>query len=88
MGKLKLEKDWQNRTMEMMYTDIIHALEAKGIQAKPKEYLTFFYLGNRDLKKSGEYVPTEQPEPDTDYSRDQAARRFMHDICSYKDDDS
>ncbi|KAF9609155.1 hypothetical protein IFM89_013545 [Coptis chinensis] len=63
--------------MEMMYTDIIQALEAKGIQAKPKEYLTFFCLGNRDLKKSGEYVPTEQPEPDTDYSRDQAARSFM-----------
>ncbi|KAF9600265.1 hypothetical protein IFM89_005851 [Coptis chinensis] len=52
-------------------------LEAKGIQAKPKEYLTFFCLGNRDLKKSGEYVPTEQPKPDTNYSRDQAARRFM-----------
>ncbi|KAK1281825.1 Phospholipase D alpha 1 [Acorus calamus] len=69
--------DWQRRTMEMMYTDIIQALSAKGIQANPKDYLTFFCLANREVKKSGEYTPSEKPEPDTDYIRAQEARRFM-----------
>ncbi|VAH58505.1 unnamed protein product [Triticum turgidum subsp. durum] len=69
--------DWQRRTMEMMYTDITQALEAKGIEANPKEYLTFFCLGNREVKQDGEYEPQEQPEPDTDYVRAQEARRFM-----------
>ncbi|KAK1256657.1 Phospholipase D alpha 1 [Acorus gramineus] len=69
--------DWQRRTMELMYTDIIQALRAKGIQANPKDYLTFFCLANREVKKSGEYTPSEKPEPDTDYIRAQEARRFM-----------
>ncbi|KAL5697991.1 phospholipase D [Ranunculus cassubicifolius] len=69
--------DWQRRTMEMMYTDITEALKAKGLTANPKDYLTFFCLGNREVKKEGEYIPTEQPEPDTDYSRAQQSRRFM-----------
>ncbi|KAM0944906.1 putative phospholipase D [Dioscorea sansibarensis] len=69
--------DWQRRTLEMMYTDIIEALQAKGIEANPRDYLTFFCLGNREVKKSGEYTPEEQPEPGTDYSRAQEARRFM-----------
>ncbi|PIA42455.1 hypothetical protein AQUCO_02000120v1 [Aquilegia coerulea] len=69
--------DWQRRTMQMMYTDITEALKAKGIQANPKDYLTFFCLGNREVQKQGEYIPSEKPEPNTDYSRAQQARRFM-----------
>jgi len=69
--------DGQRRTMEMMYTDITQALQAKGIEANPKEYLTFFCLGNREVKQEGEYEPEEHPEPDTDYIRAQEARRFM-----------
>ncbi|KAA8535098.1 hypothetical protein F0562_030101 [Nyssa sinensis] len=69
--------DWQRRTMEMMYTDIAQALHAKGLEANPKDYLTFFCLGNRETKKSGEYEPSESPDTDTDYSRAQQARRFM-----------
>ncbi|CAN6455137.1 unnamed protein product [Victoria cruziana] len=69
--------DWQRRTMEMMYTDIAQAIQAKQIDAGPKDYLTFFCLGNRETKKSGEYTPEESPEPDTDYIRAQEARRFM-----------
>ncbi|XP_072971350.1 phospholipase D alpha 1-like [Typha angustifolia] len=69
--------DWQRRTMEMMYTDIAQALRAKGLQANPKDYLSFFCLGNREVYRSGEYRPEEQPEPNTDYSRAQQARRFM-----------
>jgi phospholipase D1/2 len=69
--------DWQNRTMEMIYKDIIQALQTKGLEANPKDYLTFFCLGNRERKKSGEHEPSEKPEHDTDYSRAQEARRFM-----------
>ncbi|KAK4604412.1 hypothetical protein RGQ29_012781 [Quercus rubra] len=67
----------QNRTMEMMYKDIVQALQTKGLEANPKDYLTFFCLGNRETRKSGEYEPSEKPEHDTDYSRAQEARRFM-----------
>lgn len=76
-GSVQAILDWQKRTMEMMYTDVIQALHAKGIEANPKDYLTFFCLGNREIKKSGEYMPSEKPEHDTDYSRAQEARRFM-----------
>ncbi|CAL5210604.1 unnamed protein product [Lathyrus oleraceus] len=69
--------DWQRRTMEMMYRDIVQALRAKGIEEDPRKYLTFFCLGNREVKKQGEYEPSEQPEPDSDYERAQQARRFM-----------
>ncbi|XP_073036714.1 phospholipase D alpha 1 [Primulina eburnea] len=69
--------DWQRRTMEMMYKDIILALQAKGIVEDPRNYLTFFCLGNREVKRSGEYEPSEKPEPDTDYLKAQEARRFM-----------
>uniref|UniRef100_A0A6V7QQM1 phospholipase D n=1 Tax=Ananas comosus var. bracteatus TaxID=296719 RepID=A0A6V7QQM1_ANACO len=76
-GSVQAILDWQRRTLEMMYTDIIQALQAKGIEANPKDYLTFFCLGNREVKKSGEYEPEEHPEADTDYIRAQQARRFM-----------
>ncbi|KDP33596.1 hypothetical protein JCGZ_07167 [Jatropha curcas] len=69
--------DWQRRTMEMMYYDITEALKRNGIKANPREYLSFFCLGNRETKKIGEYAPPETPEPDSDYSRAQQARRFM-----------
>ncbi|EEF46967.1 phospholipase D alpha 1-like [Ricinus communis] len=69
--------DWQRRTMEMMYSDIAEALKRNGIQAHPREYLSFFCLGNREAKKTEEYAPSEIPEPDSDYARAQLARRFM-----------
>ncbi|TYH48753.1 hypothetical protein ES332_D10G089300v1 [Gossypium tomentosum] len=69
--------DWQRRTMDMMYKDVIQALRAKGSDENPRNYLTFFCLGNREVKKSGEYEPSERPDPDTDYARAQEARRFM-----------
>ncbi|CAI9755770.1 unnamed protein product [Fraxinus pennsylvanica] len=70
--------DWQKRTMEMMYSDIYNALLAKGVtDVDLRDYLTFFCLGNREIKSVGEYIPTEEPDPDTDYSRAQKSRRFM-----------
>ncbi|KAL5712222.1 phospholipase D [Ranunculus cassubicifolius] len=76
-GSVQAILDWQRRTMEMMYSDITQALQAKGIQANPKHYLSFFCLGNREVKRMGEYMPTEQPDLNSDYSRAQLARRFM-----------
>ena len=35
----------------MMYADdIAQAIQAKGINANPKDYLTFFCLGNQEAK--------------------------------------
>nr|VDC67992.1 unnamed protein product [Brassica rapa] len=69
--------DWQRRTMEMMYTDIIIALRKKGLDANPRDYLTFFCLGNREVNKAGEYSPPEKPDANSDYARAQESRRFM-----------
>ncbi|XP_042424859.1 phospholipase D alpha 1-like [Zingiber officinale] len=69
--------DWQRRTMEMMYKDISQALRARGLRANPDDYLAFFCLGNREVRRRDEYMPPEQPEPNSDYSRAQQARRFM-----------
>ncbi|XAR50554.1 Phospholipase D [Bertholletia excelsa] len=76
-GSVQAILDWQKRTMDMMYGDVTQALHDKGIDEDPRNYLTFFCLGNREAKRSGEYEPTEQPEPDSDYIRAQEARRFM-----------
>ncbi|KAJ4826401.1 Phospholipase D [Turnera subulata] len=76
-GSVQAILDWQKRTLEMMYRDVVQALRAKGLEEDPRNYLTFFCLGNREVKKSGEYEPSEQPEPDSDYIRAQEARRFM-----------
>ncbi|KAL3598260.1 hypothetical protein D5086_006178 [Populus alba] len=76
-GSVQAILDWQRRTLDMMYKDVIEALRAKGLEEDPRNYLTFFCLGNREVKKSGEYEPSEKPEPDSDYIRAQEARRFM-----------
>ncbi|KAH7546384.1 hypothetical protein FEM48_Zijuj01G0194800 [Ziziphus jujuba var. spinosa] len=68
---------WQKMTMDMMYRDIVHTINAKGLKADPKDYLTFLCIGNREIKKSGEYEPPEKPEDGTDYSRAQKSRRYM-----------
>ncbi|KAI3525133.1 hypothetical protein L2E82_02439 [Cichorium intybus] len=69
--------DWQRRTMEMMYKDIIDALQEKGLEDDPRDYLTFFCLGNREVKRGGEFEPAEAPEPESNYHKAQQARRFM-----------
>ncbi|KAJ6706491.1 PHOSPHOLIPASE D ALPHA 1 [Salix purpurea] len=76
-GSVQAILDWQRRTLDMMYKDVIEALRAKGLEEDPRNYLTFFCLGNREVKKSGEYEPSEKPEPDSNYIMAQEARRFM-----------
>ncbi|PKA49062.1 Phospholipase D alpha 1 [Apostasia shenzhenica] len=77
-GSVQAILDWQRRTMEMMYGEVATAMKAMGISGgNPRDYLNFFCLGNREMKQPGEYDPPERPEPDSDYSRAQRARRFM-----------
>ncbi|XP_024983012.1 phospholipase D alpha 1-like isoform X3 [Cynara cardunculus var. scolymus] len=76
-GSVQAILDWQRRTMEMMYKDITSELLAMGIEADPRDYLSFFCLGNRETKTPDEYEPPEKPEPDSDYGRAQESRRFM-----------
>ncbi|RCV39099.1 hypothetical protein SETIT_8G196400v2 [Setaria italica] len=70
---------WQRKTMEMMYGDIAAALKAKNIDADPKDYLSFFCLGNREAKLEvpREYEPKSHPPRGSDYDRAQKARRTM-----------
>ncbi|MBA0598565.1 hypothetical protein Gorai_008322, partial [Gossypium raimondii] len=76
-GSVQAILDWQRRTMNMMYKEIAQALKSEGRDEDPRNYLTFFCLGNREMKKGGEYEPTETPEPDSNHARAQEARRFM-----------
>lgn len=76
-GSVQSILHWQKKTMEMMYRDIAMAIKDKGVEADAMDYLTFFCLGNREVKKDGEYVPEKEPEDDTDYRRAQRNRRFM-----------
>ncbi|KAI3512335.1 hypothetical protein L1887_19650 [Cichorium endivia] len=76
-GSVQAILDWQRRTIEMMYKDIASELHANKIEADPTDYLTFFCLGNREIKKSSEYEPPEKPDQDSDYGRAQESRRFM-----------
>ncbi|XP_021275819.1 phospholipase D alpha 1-like [Herrania umbratica] len=76
-GPIQAILDWQRRTIEMMYSDVAGALQRKGLNARPREYLAFYCLGNRQIKKTEEYIPTERPDPNSDYERAQQSRRFM-----------
>ncbi|MED6213002.1 hypothetical protein PIB30_089062, partial [Stylosanthes scabra] len=67
----------QRRTIEMMYRDIVEALKEEKIEEDPHKYLSFFCLGNREVKKDGEYVPPKTPEQGSHYQKAQEARRFM-----------
>jgi phospholipase D1/2 len=64
--------------MELMYKEIANALNAQQIEDQsPKDYLTFFCLGNQETKTEGEYVPTQSPEDNSHYKNAQDNRRFM-----------
>ncbi|XP_022731361.1 phospholipase D alpha 1-like isoform X2 [Durio zibethinus] len=76
-GPIQAILDWQRRTIQMMYHDVVLALQKKGLNEHPRDYLAFFCLGNRETKKNEEYVPTERPDPNSDYGRAQQTRRFM-----------
>ncbi|EFJ26601.1 hypothetical protein SELMODRAFT_441825 [Selaginella moellendorffii] len=78
-GQVLAILDWQKKTLDMMYRSIAQALDAKGItDESPKDYLTFFCLGNRETPQDGDYVPPEAIEEEaTNYKGAQEHRRFM-----------
>ncbi|KAJ7234779.1 hypothetical protein O6H91_10G068700 [Diphasiastrum complanatum] len=77
-GQVLAILDWMRRTMEMMYKAVAQALEAKQIDHENlKDYLCFFCLGNREVRRQGEYLPPESPEEETNYKAAQDHRRFM-----------
>ncbi|MED6199171.1 hypothetical protein PIB30_073368, partial [Stylosanthes scabra] len=67
----------QRRTIEMMYKDIVESLKEEKIEEDLHKYLSFFCLGNREMKKEGEYVPPKTPKKGSHYQKSQEARRFM-----------
>nr|XP_025703140.1 phospholipase D alpha 1-like [Arachis hypogaea] len=69
--------DLQKRTIEKMYRDISQAIKEAGIDEEPQNYLAFFCLGNREVKKHGEYEPPVKPSKGSSYQKAQEARRFM-----------
>ncbi|XP_065850117.1 phospholipase D alpha 1-like [Euphorbia lathyris] len=76
-GTVQAILKWQNKTMEMMYSDIAEAIHSEGLDSNPKDYLSFFCLGNREANKSPEFRPPERPQQNSHYYRAQEARRFM-----------
>ncbi|KAJ7297149.1 hypothetical protein O6H91_Y077100 [Diphasiastrum complanatum] len=70
--------DWTRRTMEMMYKSIACALQSKQIYDRtPKDYLSFFCLGNRETIAESDYVPPQTPDVGSNYRAAQDNRRFM-----------
>lgn len=80
-GSVQAILAWQTRTMQMMYKEIAQALSARRMYDQdPKEYLSFYCLGNRETYQAGEYVPTTgipQEPKFQNYKAAQEHRRFM-----------
>ncbi|GAQ78336.1 phospholipase D [Klebsormidium nitens] len=70
---------WQARTMEMMYSLISKALKEQGLlgEQHPRDYLTFFCLGNREVKHPDEPEPVKPPKPGSVQDKCQKSRRAM-----------
>lgn len=83
---------WNRGTIEMMYGIVVKAIDEAGLGGKvhPCDYLNFYCLGNREVKREGEYVAPEQPTDRSDYYTAQVNRRFMiyvHAKCMIVDDE-
>ncbi|KAK5817536.1 hypothetical protein PVK06_022460 [Gossypium arboreum] len=71
--------------MEMMYKDVVQVPHANGIKANPKDYLSFFCLGNREKDL---WRIRNSKKTSTSYQlRWSSAIHAFHDLCSCQDDD-
>ncbi|XP_031495239.1 phospholipase D beta 1-like [Nymphaea colorata] len=71
---------WQHMTMEMMYERIYKALEEVGLEktCHPRDYLTFFCLGNRETEDRNISSPSLNADnSSTPQALAQKNRRFM-----------
>ena len=76
-GSVQAILEWQRQTMQMMYKEIAQALSVRRLyDRQPKDYLSFYCLGNRETYQAGEYVPTKAVV-DQNYLAAQEHRRFM-----------
>ncbi|CAN6450359.1 unnamed protein product [Victoria cruziana] len=83
---------WNRKTMEMMYRIIGSAIDEVGMKGKASvcDYLNFYCLGNREVKRADEYRPLESPEVGCDYWRAQMNRRapiYVHSKLMIVDDE-
>eukprot|EP00250_Pteridium_aquilinum_P026383 c32928_g1_i1 orf=360-3587(-) len=70
---------FQSQTMEMMYTLIADALKEEQLENEhhPTDYLNFFCLGNRELKRGNEQPPSVAPVEGSCQYKAFKSRRFM-----------
>ncbi|CAA0814634.1 Phospholipase D epsilon, partial [Striga hermonthica] len=68
---------WARETMKMMYWIVGEALRECGGKGRPRDYLNFFCLTNRENEVKGEFAPRYSPHHGTNYWNAQKHRRFM-----------
>ncbi|KAL3162479.1 hypothetical protein ABBQ32_010140 [Trebouxia sp. C0010 RCD-2024] len=69
---------WQGRTIQMMYHIIGQAMQRAGVQNQhPKDYLSFFCLGNKEAHWDGEPTHAAAPPAGSPYEAAQKHRRFQ-----------
>ncbi|CAN6466419.1 unnamed protein product [Victoria cruziana] len=70
---------WQHKTMQMMYDTVYKALEEANLEKTyhPRDYLTFFCLGNREVDDGYWILPPAAPPANTPQALAQKNRRFM-----------
>ncbi|KAF3789850.1 Phospholipase D alpha 1 [Nymphaea thermarum] len=83
---------WNRMTMEMMYRIIGSAINEAGMEGKASvcDYLNFYCLGNREVKRAEEYKPLKLPEVGCNYWRAQMNRRapiYVHSKLMIVDDE-
>ncbi|KAF3779996.1 Phospholipase D beta 1 [Nymphaea thermarum] len=70
---------WQRQTMQMMYDTIYKALEEANLEKTyhPRDYLTFFCLGNREVEDGCRILSPTAAPANTPQALAQKNRRFM-----------
>lgn len=68
---------WTRETMQMMYGLITEAIRESGENGHPRDYLNFFCLANREVRRADEVKPPSSPRHSTQYWNAQKQRRFM-----------
>ena len=81
---------WQFKTMQCMYERIARAIQEKGIDAHPMDYLMFFCLGKRESPDECDMDNLSEPEPGSQPERIRETLRhciYVHSKMTIIDDD-
>mmetsp|Transcript_9813 Transcript_9813/g.29512 ORF Transcript_9813/g.29512 Transcript_9813/m.29512 type:complete len:978 (-) Transcript_9813:2047-4980(-) len=68
---------WQTATIRTMYRIVAKAIQLKGSEAHPRDYLNIFCLGKREPEVPGTPAPTKQPKPKSPQETILRTRRMM-----------